>query len=558
MTPNTPATGGYLLDQTPLVRADPRAHTNYLDKPISPLHLDALNAIQATPWRINSFILDVASEIWTNGLGLAGIGQTVKQAVPARKGEAEWAGMSDKEKIAHRVLQGAAHSYNNTAEGKLSAFLETLTTATELRDQPSFYYPHSLDFRGRMYPVQSGGLSPQGNDLSKGLLMFSEGKPLGEDGEFWLRVRAANCAGFDKVSLLSRNEWVDRHKEDIIRSASDPLGHTWWSTQPEPWCLLATCLELSAAWGLHQSSEFISHLSIPLDGSCSGIQHLSAMGLDPVGAQATNLCGGARQDIYQDVAALVIAAVEEDALDGLVEALYWQTRVTRATVKRAVMTTPYGVSSRGIQQQLVLDGFCADAPPGDRMALSGYLRDKLTDALAATVVGARTIMGWLQEVAANLADAEVAFQWTTPVGTRIRQAYYADEITRVETLAGRFVLASSSTEGSLLKTKAASASAPNVVHSFDAAHMVLTVNAGNAIGISAWSMIHDSFGAHACSTTRLAAILREEFVQMYQTDWLGEIAKEVQSYAPHVKIPPNPDRGSFDLNRVRDSEFFFA
>ncbi len=60
----------------------------------------------------------------------------------------------------------------------------------------------------------------------------------------------------------------------------------------------------------------ISHLPISMDGSCNGYQHLSAMGLDPIGGRATNLMpfretrqGEASnvepQDIYQWVSDLV-------------------------------------------------------------------------------------------------------------------------------------------------------------------------------------------------------------------------------------------------------------
>ena len=555
------STGGFLLANTSLVRAGSKSHTNLLDRPISQAHLDALNGIQATGWRVNTFNLDVAGEIWINDLGLAGVSETLPMPVPARCDKATWATMGTEEQRRHRAKQSAAHAHNRTSAGKLSALLETMSTATTLRDEEVFYYPHSLDFRGRIYPVASGTLSPQGNDFAKGLLMFSEGKPLGDDGEFWLCVRAANCAGQDKLSLVDRVAWIKAHADDVTQSAASPTTHRWWchKDRDEPWGLLATCYELVQAWELYQSALFVSHLPVPLDGSCSGIQHLSAMGLDPVGARATNLCANLpRQDIYADVAALVKQAVKVDVSDGIVEAPYWVTRVDRSTVKRAVMTTPYGVSSRGIQQQLVVDGFCQDAEPAERTALSGYLRDKLQDALAATVVSAKDIMGWLQDTSSALADAQIAFEWTTPVGTRCRQAYYQDDTRQVRTIAGQVVLASPVTEGALLKSKAASASAPNVIHSYDAAHMALTVNAGLDAGIGSWAMIHDSFGTHACQTSRLAATLREEFIAMYAKDWLAVIRDDVVSYAPHVKLPDLPSRGTFDLTQVRDSEFFFA
>ena len=42
----------------------------------------------------------------------------------------------------------------------------------------AIYFPHTADFRGRLYPASSY-LTPQGNSLSKGLLKFADGKPLG-------------------------------------------------------------------------------------------------------------------------------------------------------------------------------------------------------------------------------------------------------------------------------------------------------------------------------------------------------------------------------------------
>ena len=46
----------------------------------------------------------------------------------------------------------------------------------------------------------------------------------------------------------------------------------------------------------------ISHLPISMDGSCNGYQHLSAMGLDPIGGRATNLMPfDDPEDIYQRV-----------------------------------------------------------------------------------------------------------------------------------------------------------------------------------------------------------------------------------------------------------------
>ena len=86
----------------------------------------------------------------------------------------------------------------------------------------TFYLPHNLDFRGRAYPIPPH-LSHIGDDLSRGLLMFAEAKPLGERGLRWLKIHLANLYGFDKGSFDERTEFVMKHLDDIYDSAERPL-----------------------------------------------------------------------------------------------------------------------------------------------------------------------------------------------------------------------------------------------------------------------------------------------------------------------------------------------
>ena len=60
--------------------------------------------------------------------------------------------------------------------------------AKEFRDEPALYFPHNLDFRGRAYPMH-GNLNHLGSDVSRGMLHFAEGRPLGERGLYWLHVQ---------------------------------------------------------------------------------------------------------------------------------------------------------------------------------------------------------------------------------------------------------------------------------------------------------------------------------------------------------------------------------
>ena len=61
-------------------------------------------------------------------------------------------------------------------------------------------------------------LNHLGADLSRGLLQFAEGRPLGEHGMFWLYVQAANLwgQGVDKLPLWGRYKWVEDHLGQIV------------------------------------------------------------------------------------------------------------------------------------------------------------------------------------------------------------------------------------------------------------------------------------------------------------------------------------------------------
>ena len=65
---------------------------------------------------------------------------------------------------------------------------------SEFVKEPRFYFPHNVDFRGRAYPMHPH-LNHLGADLSRGLLQFAEGRPLGEHGLFWLYVQVGGEVG---------------------------------------------------------------------------------------------------------------------------------------------------------------------------------------------------------------------------------------------------------------------------------------------------------------------------------------------------------------------------
>lgn len=556
-------TGGFVVSQLPVVRASMFSHTGQLTNPVSRADLTSLNGVGGTAWRVNTFILDTMTEAYLGDIMLPGVSKAILKPLPERMADEVWEAMPVADKKVFSKARAELHDWNASATGRERAMLDYIGVADELRDEPEIYFPHNRCFRGRIHPMTTVGPHPQANDMGKALLMFASGLPLGAEGLYWLLVRAANCGGQDKLALDERVIWALDHKEDIISAAKDPLHSTWWrsSSVDEPWGLLATCHELSMAWQLSEPSEFTSHLPIPLDGTCNGLQHLSAMGLDPIGAAATNLGTGPRQDIYIEVRDAVVGLVQADVLAGHNLAPLWLGKLTgaegRKIVKRAVMTTPYGVTNRGIRDQIIADGHTKDIE-GVSGAAADYIRDKIVEAMGTSIGSARNIMAWLQATAALLAKAGVPFDWTTPTGSRVRQAYRLVTELRVKTLCGTISLIEENPESILNGSKQNLAAAPNFIHSFDAAHLSMTVNAALEEGIRSFAMIHDSYGTHARNTGTLARILREQFILIYSEDWLAKTAADIRSYASHVDLPDLPVRGSFDISQVLNAPFFFS
>jgi DNA-directed RNA polymerase len=555
--------GGFLIHKSPAILSGFHKHTIALPgRPVSDFDLEATNRLQAVPWRVNRRVLDTARALLVRDVPTPLVPGNELLPVPSRVADEVWAAMDEAARQKHKRTAAMAHSENASRLGRRQAFLEALETATEMEGFEAFWFPWQHDFRLRRYPTACGGLSPQGSDLSKSLLMFARGKALGPSGFYWLAVRLANAMGQDKIDLDDRVAWTMDRMDTWMRVSDDPIRHlVQWQDADSPWEALATIFEVSAAWtNKGGDQDFVSHLPIPMDGSCNGLQHLSALGLDPIGAFATNLTAcPERQDVYLQVAAHAKARVEADAAKMVPAAIAWLGHVDRGAVKRAVLATPYGVTDGGIQKQLIEDKRVPHSNSVSVKEASAYFRDVLVDALSGTVVAAKQIMGWLQACGMRLAEAGLPMAWETPTGSTIQQAYRVRSARRVDTLVGKLQLLDEVAEGTLEERKQALGSAPNVVHSFDAAHLAATVNTlGRHYGIQDFAMVHDSFAVHACDTPVLHAVLRSCFIEQYRPNRLELLLEGFKKQAPHVSLPEPPPRGDFDLEQVRGAKFFFA
>lgn len=567
---SSPTNGGYL---TPAMKIDllKVRNQNYLEE-LSYREEDmadtyrAVNALQNTAWRINKGVLRVMEEVWDSGGSLGGLPKRDLIPLPAKPEDIATNAESRKQ---WKIAASKIHEQNARTESKRLAISQKLWLATKFSEFEKIYFPWSLDWRGRAYPVP-GYVNPQGDDSGKALLQFAEGKPLGENGAYWLAVHTANVFGEDKLPFDERVQWVEDNMDKILDSAVDPLGgERFWTTADKPYNALAACFEW-LGYSL-QGEDFVSHLPIAMDGSCNGLQNFSAMLRDDVGGRAVNLIPADKpNDIYMDVARVAEEQVNVDAEGGNALAKLWVGNISRNIVKRPVMTLPYGSTKAGMKGQILEElrkmadkGVVLFDPEMDYQAAL-YLADVVYNSIGKVVVAARQAMDWLQESAKIAAKDGMPIRWTTPLGLPVMQMYRKMKTTKVNSFisGNRIQLNVSSETQALDKRKMGQGISPNVVHSLDAAHMMRTVLLClDESTIASFAMVHDSFGTHAADADEMYYLLRKAFVQQYSGNYLEDFRNELLEQLPEEladQIPPIPAIGNLDLDLITESQYFFA
>lgn len=550
--------GGYYMLKTPLMPTGPfHDHTAIDAANVTDGTVGVVNTLQQTKWRINTRILDVARECWTAGIThLEGFPSPEDTPLPERQPKEKWDSTSDEERSKIKLVFSEIARENNRLQGRREALMRKLLIADRYRDEPTIWFPWFVDWRTRMYP-QSQDLNPQSDMVGKSLLMFAEGQELTDDGYYWLLVHAATKFGHDKLSFTDRARWSSEFADEFADSAKEPFdGNKFWMEADDPLGFLAVCLEITDY--REHPDGFTSHLPVNMDGSCNGLQLLSLAGRDPVGAVATNCTSdSARHDLYTEVADEVIRLVEPDARAGDRVAAAWLEKISRKTVKRAVMTTPYGVTQRGIRMQLIEDGM-ATGLGFPAATAAEYLKDKIVGAMASVCEKPKQIMAYFQDCSRTLAEEDYPLSWVTPNGDRVVQRYNNLRPGTVRTLTGRYDLWRADEDMGMDIKKQSLGAAPNVVHSWDASLCQRVVRDLNSVGVTDFAMIHDSFGVHANRVSEMNDSIRRQAYDMFSAPVLDQWTASVQEAAPNATLPPQPELGDFDVSQVLNSEFFFS
>lgn len=553
--------GGYYKIRIDFIRGGLHKHTQSLTTPISELTLQAANSLGKVPFRVDNDVLAIAEEVYHQGLDIIEyLPKPDPVALPERKTEEEWEQMSKVERADWKYQLSKIHGQNARDVSKRESAIRKFHIANNHKDMDVFH-PVKMDTRTRFY-YMTPDWNPQGDGLARGTMRFANKVRLGERGLYWLNVRLCNTFGYDKASFEEMQDWVTENEGLIIDSADEPFdGWRFWAEADSPLEFLQTCIEYRDAHKLDNPADFESSLPIHQDGSNNGLQLMSLLGRDPVGAKLTNCSADpVRHDIYAETAEVVKELIAEDIRNGkrLEEAQRWIGNVDRSTCKRACMTTSYGVTPRGIQDQLISDGHC-DKLDGDRLKNAGYMRDKLIEALERTVVASRPIMDYFQQVATALAEFDIPLKWITPAGSVVQQSYWNVAKSDVKTVMGSYFMWDENPLGGLNQRKQMLSSSPNIIHSLDAALMQILVKKLNEKGINDICVIHDSFAVHAAHVDTMRELIRETAYEMFKGDWIkDEFHPFVESYAKKANLPEPPAQGDFDIKEVLSAEYFFA
>lgn len=561
-----------LRGRTPLIKA------NYKDRNRVEMYnnasmekvFTAINAMQNTGWRINARVHDTMKYIWANNLECGmprseplefpecPVNTSIRVAdlpddSPVKEGFMLWKGEM-------RTI----YTMEQDRRSKNLALLRTMRLANELSVHDTFFYVYQTDFRGRSYATASG-LNPQGTDHSKGLIEFSEGKPLGATGMHWFMVNGANKFGYDKASYDDRVAYMYEHAAKWLAAGADPIANRdVWTDADKPFQFLAWCFEFSDAMDMDDHTQFVSHLPVGLDGSCNGLQHFSAMLRDSVGGSAVNLIpADLPADIYQRVADVCYAKLKASD-DPAAQNWLWLLgdSMPRSLAKAPVMTLPYGSTQQSCTAttyKWLKEKSEREFPENTAFKQCIFLTPILWESIGEVVIAARAAMKWIQDCSSIISRAGHDIQYTSPIGFPVLQRKMKYTSKQIETqIGGRLQIRIGTNTDKVDLAKQRQGSSPNLVHHADATHMMMTINACVEAGITNFAMIHDDFGTHACDAGAMQKIIGETFVDLHKNHNILADFKKVHEERHDIVLPDLPDTGDLCIESVLESKYFFG
>ena len=541
---------------------------NKLFKPyLANTFIKSMNVLQQTEWKINTKVRDILNR--------------------------------NRDKILDQYK-----SFPKKYKSKIIEFDLTMARSDLIGDKPFYQYTEA-DYRGRLY-YTTPFLNFQGNDIARGQMLFSKGKPMTDEGLRRLKIHIACCynetyhkdnlpnwlttdykpylkdeelddISVDKMTLEDREAWSDNNIEKLLEIADKEIID---ANAEKPISLLASVLEIKDAL---EQEEYITYLPIPIDGSNNGWQHLCAMSKDK---EAGELVGIVPQDIQKDFYVQCAKDLIKRVPDWFEERQMPMKHIRKGIAKRGSMTRAYSAGAQKIAENMYLDchveGYLNkyDITKEDCEMLAKHLIKAIDNVCA----GPLQTMKFLQKIAeAEIASdyakfiKQKAIKWTTPSGFPvIYEAFVENEFkekaiiscseravkptiikedgTKEETDTIRIQHVGKEPTDKPKIRSFMSGISPNFVHSMDASHMAKVISKwGEDFGA-----VHDSFSVHACDVDELLQLIKDQFIEMYSYPNFFEVIERMIITNPDNFNHNQPRLGSLDIREVNKSEYFFA
>ena len=454
--------------------------------------------------------------------------------------------------------------------GKRYGYMYAIDVAKRYSKYEKFYFTYQFDYRYRLYPLQQH-LNPQQGGNLKALLQLYKGCVLDEDGLYWLKIHGANCYGFDKEPYDVRIAKINEMIPTIKKIADEPLTHlTDWCYSDSPFEFLAFCFSISDYF--NDNSATI-HIPVALDATCSGIQIYSGLLRDREGAEAVNVIGDTRNDVYGKVAVVgnqllndgeyekTLSFKTSDGVEKTIntdlEASGLKNNITRRLTKRNVMTVPYSVTARGAFNQVrdLLNDDELDGNiwwKGDKWVVAKLISSINAKAIDKVVNGATRGQQFIKDITALVSSDGAYLKWKSPIfDLPMLQRIPKETTERVTTPFGRLQFFKE-IDG-INKQKMLSSIAPNFIHNLDATLMYRTVEKCMEDGVDSFWLIHDSYGVLPNDVKYLNKNVREAYIELFSQDilkdWVEQLGLE---FDESVMI------NTLNLDEVLDSKYIFS
>lgn len=556
---------------------------------------DSLNYIQSTKWKINECLVKKIEADLIEPRYKDFVKITKPDSKPCRwdidlKDDSSSLTDDDKVKIEeerqkYKKREELYREYVNDYESALGKY-RTIKLAINIAKKyigETIYFPHSFDFRGRVYPIPVG-LSPQGSDAVKAMLEYAYGKKLNEQGIKWSWAYLASLYGDDKLPFDKR---IERGKELLNADYKDA---------DEPYQFLAHQLEMKKFLE-NPNHEFKAR--IHLDACNSGSQFTSAITGDIAGCKATNVIptfdedgNQDRQDAYLLVADYTIDLIEdkindlefkinvkgefehEEKLNKLKDLKDLLIEHGRKICKIPVMISSYGSKVKG-RKEAIWDIFrelnvdFSLITKNETSILSGLIDEATNEILK----GGKAFENYIQKMNSLLTKENKAITWETSDGFVVKHLKYKYSSKKQITLKLPISKKQINIYHKVLSkkidsTKMKNSISPNYIHSLDAELLRRVALRMKEAGIEDSDWIHDSFGCHPNQVDLMLSIAKEEFKEMIKSNPLKGLHYQLlnqinnESTKESVKNIVLPYNSQFDaekeLNMLNDSEWFFS